>query len=154
MPYILDGHNLIPKIPGLSLRDPDDETRLLEMLQGFARRERARVEVFFDRAPDTRQGKQTYGRVTAHFVTHRATADEAIQRYLQSLGKGARNWTVVSSDRQVQVNARALGARVLPSETFAIQITQHPRGAEKDKPEGALSADEVDEWLRLFGEER
>ncbi len=154
MPYILDGHNLIPKIPGLSLRDPDDETRLLEMLQDFARRERARVEVFFDRAPDTRQGKQTYGRVTAHFVTHRATADEAIQRYLQSLGKGARNWTVVSSDRQVQVNARALGARVLPSETFAIQITQHPKGAEKDKPEGALSADEVDEWLRLFGEER
>ncbi len=153
MPYILDGHNLIPKIPGLSLRDPDDETRLLEMLQGFARRERARVEVFFDRAPATRQGKQSYGRVTAHFVTYRITADEAIRRYLQSLGRGARNWTVVSSDRQVQVNARALGARVLSSETFARQIVRPSEAAGEEKPAGALSSEEVEAWLRVFGEE-
>ncbi len=153
MPYILDGHNLIPKIPGLSLREPDDEERLLHLLQEFARRERARVEVFFDRAPAARQGTVRRGLVTAHFVERHSTADEAIIRYLRKLGKAARNWTVVSSDRQVQVNARALGARLLASETFAAQKLAPHNAAPEEKPDRPLSEDEVAAWLRLFGEE-
>ncbi len=153
MPYVIDGHNLIPKIPGLSLRDPDDETRLLRILQEFARREGVRLEVFFDRAPAARQGKQTYGRVSAHFVSRRITADEAILRYLKSLGKGARNWTVVSSDRQVQVNARALGAGVIASETFAARLSLHSAPSGESKPDRPLSADEIEEWMKLFGRE-
>ena len=27
MPYLIDGHNLIAQMPGLSLSDPDDEVR-------------------------------------------------------------------------------------------------------------------------------
>ncbi|MBP1702274.1 MAG: hypothetical protein H6Q38_1381, partial [Chloroflexi bacterium] len=40
MPYIVDGHNLIPKIPGLSLRAIDDEMQLIELLQEFCRVQR------------------------------------------------------------------------------------------------------------------
>ena len=29
---VIDGHNLIPKIPGLRLDDPDDEMKLIEKL--------------------------------------------------------------------------------------------------------------------------
>ena len=50
MPYLIDGHNLIPKIPGLSLEMLDDEDRLIELLQEFARVRRQRIEVFFDQA--------------------------------------------------------------------------------------------------------
>jgi hypothetical protein len=33
MPYIVDGHNLIPKVPGLNLQDMEDELQLVELLQ-------------------------------------------------------------------------------------------------------------------------
>ena len=51
MPYIIDGHNLIPRIPDLSLQDIDDEMQLVEMLQDFCRISRKKVEVYFDNAP-------------------------------------------------------------------------------------------------------
>ena len=35
MSYLIDGHNLIPKIPGLTLRQMDDENELIEILQRF-----------------------------------------------------------------------------------------------------------------------
>jgi hypothetical protein len=44
MPYLIDGHNLIPKIPGMNLGDVDDETQLIEMLQEFCRRRRKQVK--------------------------------------------------------------------------------------------------------------
>ena len=48
MPYLIDGHNLIGSLPGLSLADPEDERKLLDRLQGYARRSRRRMIVFFD----------------------------------------------------------------------------------------------------------
>ena len=68
MPYIIDGHNLIPKIPGLSLQEMDDEQHLLEMLQEFCRRQRKQVEVFFDNAPPGGVRARNLGLVTARFV--------------------------------------------------------------------------------------
>jgi len=79
MPYLIDGHNLIPKIAGLSLQDIDDETRLVEMLQDYCRRRGKKgVEVFFDNAPPGQPSKRVYGTVTAHFVRTGRTADAAI----------------------------------------------------------------------------
>ena len=48
---VIDGHNLVPKIPGLSLHEVDDEERLLALLQAYARAKRKKIEVFFDGAP-------------------------------------------------------------------------------------------------------
>ncbi len=46
--YIIDGHNLIPKLPGRSLRELDDEMALVGLLQTFGRLRRklgrARIE--------------------------------------------------------------------------------------------------------------
>jgi predicted RNA-binding protein with PIN domain len=49
MQYLIDGHNLIPKVPGLSLSDPDDEEQLINKLSGWARISRQKIIVFFDR---------------------------------------------------------------------------------------------------------
>ncbi len=158
MAYLIDGHNLIPKIPGLSLRDPEDETKLLRLLQEYARRTRTRLEVFFDQAPDLEQRTRRYGAVTVHFVTRRSTADEAIIRRIEALGRAARQYTVVTSDRRIQVNVRAAGARVLTSEAFARRLQapaaggQSGSGSEKPAPPG--TEEELQEWLRLFGEDR
>jgi uncharacterized protein len=121
--YIIDGHNLIPKIPGLSLADMDDEMSLVEMLQTYARaRGKRDIEVYFDGAPAGQAGVRVFGMIRAHFVASGMTADEAIRRCLVGLGRQARNATVVSSDRQVQANARSAQAKVVRSENFALEL--------------------------------
>ena len=147
MPYLIDGHNLIPKL-GLRLDSIDDETELIGILQEFCRLEQKQVEVFFDGAPQAKTKKQ--GRVTANFVRLGTTADDAIRNRLKRLGKSAKNWTVVSSDRQVQSNARAAHAEVLSSDAFAGML-RHTR-ARKPDGEQTLSPKEVEDWLKLFEE--
>jgi hypothetical protein len=150
MPYLIDGHNLIPKL-GLSLRALDDELELIAVLQEFCRLNRRRTEVYFDGAPPGQDGSRKLGSVDAHFVRQGMTADEAIRRRLKKLGRAARNWTVVSSDHQVQAEAQAVHALVLSSEEFARQLKQNPGGRSDDfKADRELRPEEVDEWLKVF----
>jgi len=88
-----------------------------------------------------------------HYVRQGKTADQAIHDQLDRLGKAAQNWTVVSSDRQVKADARAHHAALLSSEQFASQLQSAHlsiQAAQKEDPE-TPGADELDEWLRLFG---
>lgn len=151
MSYLIDGHNLIPKM-GLRLDSMDDEMELVAILQEFCRVERKQVEVFFDGAPAAQAGTQKLGAVTAHFVRLGDTADHAIRNWLKTLGKKARNWTVISSDRQVQAEARAARAEVLSSEAFAGMLKQARDSAPKSSTERKLTQQEVDDWLKLFEE--
>jgi predicted RNA-binding protein with PIN domain len=151
MPYLVDGHNLVPKV-GLCLDSFDDEMELIAVLQEFSRLQRRQVEVYFDGAPADQTGTRRLGTVKAHFVRAGTTADAAIARRLKKLGRAAKNWTVVSSDRQVQTEARAARAEVLSSEEFARLLQQTPRGeASKPAVDRKVSPAEVDEWLNVFG---
>ena len=153
MPYLVDGHNLIPKL-GLRLDSVDDEMELVAILQEFCRLERRQVEVFFDGAPAIHAGTRKLGPVTAHFVRLGATADNAIRSRLKALGKSARNWTVVSSDRQVQTEARAAQAEVVSADSFAGMLKHARNSAPKTGEDRKLSQREVDDWLKLFEERR
>src|SRR3972149_1364960 len=123
MPYLIDGHNLIPKL-GLRLDSPDDEMELVAILQEFARLERRQGEIYFFRAPAPHPGTPSLGTVKAHFVPLEQTADNAIRARLKKLGNAAKNWTVVSSDREVQANARVANAEVISSDEFAGMLSQ------------------------------
>lgn len=153
MPYLIDGHNLIPKL-GLRLDSMDDEMELVGILQEFCRLERRQVEVYFDGAPPLHAGTRKLGAVTAHFVRLGTTADDAIRRRLSKMGKSAKNWTVVSSDRQVQANARAAQADVVSSDEFAKRLKQARNSAPKPADERKLSKQEVDDWLKIFEQRR
>jgi len=121
MPYLIDGHNLIPKL-GLRLDFLDDEMELMTLLQEYCRRRRVQVEVYFDGAPAGQAALHKSGRVTAHFIHKASSADAAIENRLTQFGKAAKNWTVVSSDNRIQRAARAVHARVLSSEDFSRQM--------------------------------
>ncbi len=153
MPYLIDGHNLIPKL-GLHLDSIDDEMELIAILQEFCRLERRQVEVFFDGAPGPHAGTRKQGSVTAHFVRLGTTADDAIRLQLKRMGRSARNWTVVSSDRQVQAEARAVKAEVMSSEAFAGMLKHARSSAPKPMEDRTLSPKEVDDWLKFFEEKR
>lgn len=157
MPYLVDGHNLIPKVAGLSLADFDDEQRLIEMLQEFCRIQRKEIEVFFDNAPPGGMTVRNLGRVTARFIRQGITADQAIVRRLNALKRAARNWTVVSSDHAVQREARNHGARILTSEEFNAMLRRTLDESARDpgsQTDADLPPEELDEWLGLFGEPR
>jgi predicted RNA-binding protein with PIN domain len=159
MNYLIDGHNLIPKVPGLSLEEVNDEQQLIELLQEFGRQTGRRqrsvwLEVFFDQAPPGQAGTRRYGLVTAHFVRQESTADLAIIERLRRLGKQARNYTVVSSDHQVQNAAREMRAGVLSSDAFAALLSAGAAKKERTQEkrlEVKIDPQEVKEWLDLFG---
>ena len=156
MPYLVDGHNLIPKIPGLSLKSMDDEAQLIQWLQEFCRLTNKSVDVYFDNAPVGQARTQRFGKVKAHFIQAGSTADEAIISRLRSLGRSAKNWNVVSSDRQVAATAREFHARVIPSDEFAGFLSagknEKESGTEVDA-DLSLNSTEIDEWLEIFGGE-
>lgn len=153
MPALIDGHNLVPQL-GLSLRSIDDEEQLIEQLQRYCRARRQKVEVYFDGAPAGHAGTMKRGLVTVYFVRKGRTADDAIADRLKSLGRAARNWTVVSSDRRVQNEARALGAGVISSAEFARQVNSALAAEPTSSGEPGLSPSEVEEWEIRFRENK
>ncbi len=153
MNYIIDGHNLIAKIPGLSLSMPDDEEQLIKLLLRYGEHERGKVEVYFDGAPPGQAGSIARGRVRAHFVQESSSADEAMRVRLRRMGQSVRSWVVVTSDRAVQAAAHEAHARVMSADEFALRLQDSPQrsigeaGNPADQP---LSRAEVDEWLEFF----
>ena len=149
MPYLIDGHNLIPKL-GLRLDSIDDEMELISVLQEFYRQGHKQMEVYFDGAPAAHAGTRKLGAITAHFVQLGRTADNAIRDRLKAMGKSAKNWTVVSSDRQVRAEATAVQAEVITSDSFAMILRQARSSAPKSSQDRKLTDNEVAEWMRLF----
>jgi predicted RNA-binding protein with PIN domain len=150
MPYLIDGHNLIPKL-GLKLSDPDDELELARTLQEFARIRRQQIEVYFDGAAPASARTGKVGTVTLHFISSGSSADSAIRARLMNMAKSAKNWTVVSSDREVQNSAKVNGAKFISSEEFVSLLRTALTSPIKTNPDDKkLSTQEVEEWLRLF----
>ena len=153
MQYIIDGHNLIPHVRGLSLRDLDDEQALIEALTPFLRATSSRALVFFDRAAPGQEGKRNFGLVQAVFVPASQSADAAIENHIQKLGASARNLTLVSSDRRVQAAGRARHMPILSSSELSqrIQAQARSRGSHPDL-EPHLSPEEIASWEELFSQ--
>jgi predicted RNA-binding protein with PIN domain len=149
--WIIDGHNLIPQVPGLSLHDPDDESKLILWLAEFCRIRQDTMDLYFDKAPVGFAKTKRIGRITAHFIQTGKTADDAILYKLQREKHAARNLTIVSTDRVVQANAKSFQARIVPSAEF-VRLVLNTRiskpSADGQSPD--LSQRELDEWLDLF----
>ncbi len=156
MPYLVDGHNLIPKA-GLRLDALDDEMDLVRLLQEFSRRSRAAVEVYFDGAPVGQAGTRRVGIVVAHFVEVGTTADSALAARLHRLGGDAKNWTVVSSDGAVQASARHARAKILSAQEFARLLNEAAHAGTRQGSRDNLKSDErptddeIQHWLDEFG---
>lgn len=151
MQLIIDGHNLIPHLPGINLSDLDDEEKLISWLMRYCRIKRSKAFVFFDQAPPGFSGVRSHGAVKAHFVRQGRTADDAIKVHINKLGRAVRNYTVVSSDRMVVAAARSLHAEVMSSDAFAKELMDLSEPKAKNDPGSKLlSPEEVEDWERLF----
>jgi predicted RNA-binding protein with PIN domain len=150
MPFLIDGHNLIGHMPGMSLADPEDEAVLVQALAAFCRRTRSKAVVYFDRGAIDSGSGTAAGAVQVRFVRPPRTADDAIVEHVQSLRGEAANWTVVTSDRALRQAVRQAGARHQPSPEFARRLAP-PAGRQDpaEKPPDPLPG-EVQGWMDLF----
>lgn len=150
MAILIDGHNLIGKIPGLSLDDPDDEEKLLVRLRAYRARTGKRLVVYFDPGIAYQSpARWSQGGIS---VRQAGTGHRADELMIRDLGRhqNPRELTVVTSDRAIQSVARQHDARVIDSASFATEL-RRPR-VEDDAPDiSPLSEDEVQEWLAIFG---
>ncbi|NWF70520.1 MAG: NYN domain-containing protein [Chloroflexi bacterium] len=153
MPYLIDGHNLIGQMPDIRLNDPNDEARLVQKLSGFAARTGKRCVVIFDHGLPGGKSRLSNGMVEARFASYPGEADDLMLKRIATT-RDSRNWSVVSSDTRVLEAARAKGMNTLRADQF-VQLmlgkSSKTRATTPDKPTH-VSAQDVEEWLRLFGE--
>ena len=153
MPYLIDGHNLIAALDQIQLSDPDDESRLVELLATRVPKVPRRIDVYFDQGMPGRSALPRIGGVQAYFITPPRSADDAIMAHIRKLGREAPNWTVVSSDAEIRRAAKQMGARSITSEEFAKRLSNRPvpdSSIELEKPDSVTSDDELAYWERLF----
>lgn len=154
MPYLIDGHNLIGQLADISLKDPNDEAKLVQKLIGFAARTKKRMVVVFDSGLPGGKSRLSTRQVEVIFAPARVTADKVMMgRIKQATDPG--QWIVVSNDREVLAAARTRRMNTLTSAQFAplLKPLQTPTKQDADPGEAAdvyLSPAEVEAWLQLF----
>ena len=148
VPTLIDGHNLIGKLPDIDLADPDDEAKLVLKLRTYCARTRKRVTVVFDHGlPGGKSHELSGAGVTTIFSSAGRTADGILRERIRR-AKNPRGLVVVTSDQRIIADAEARGARVIRSEEFADQLVKAPeKPAKKEVP---LTDGEVAEWMALF----
>ena len=149
MPFLIDGHNLIGRLPDINFDDPDDEARLVMRLRSYSARTGKRVTVAFDRGLPGERSALSGGGVEVIFASVGYNTADSILRERVRRARDPRGLTVVTSDHEVIAAARARGARVMRSEKFAPQLSV-PFPADDGKKDVHLSAKEVEEWLDIF----
>jgi predicted RNA-binding protein with PIN domain len=150
VPYLIDGHNLIGRLPDLSLSDPDDEAQLVARLRGYMARRGKRCTVIFDRGlpggPSRRLSTHSVQVVFAHGGT---TADAIIlERIHEARDPG--NLIVVSADREIVNAARRRRMRVMSPARFAAELNALPAPDQANDHDPHLTPDELAAWLELF----
>ena len=148
---LIDGHNLIGQMPGLSLADFDDEQKLVALLRRYAARKRARIVVVFDSGQPAGQSRElSGGGVQAVFAGSHTNADRVLIERMRELQR-PQDWALVSSDRAIQSEATRRHVRAIESAKFAEELspTEAPQPSEPDddKPD---SEGDVSRWLDLF----
>ncbi|HIE37784.1 MAG TPA: hypothetical protein EYH30_11560 [Anaerolineales bacterium] len=153
MPLLIDGHNLIGRMPDLCLDDPDDEAELVRRVRRYCWRRRRRATIVFDAGlPGGPAPHLSGGPVQVIFAPAGSDADTILLRHIRR-ARDPRGLVVVSSDGAVRRAARERGARAVPSKDFAVELTGAPT-ADQPPPEKPEQAGDVEEWLRLFGRGR
>ncbi|XZE21948.1 NYN domain-containing protein [Pirellulaceae bacterium SH449] len=119
--------------------------------------ERTNVCIVFDTAHNAAHDQQTaFHGMRIIYATSHLSADECIQSLIRNHPSPSK-LTVVSSDHQIQRNARARGAKAIDSEVWIEQLNAPPTDKERDQPAGLNDSEKPDreintkKWLEEFG---
>ncbi|MCO5186279.1 MAG: NYN domain-containing protein [Anaerolineae bacterium] len=172
MNYLIDGHNLIGKLPDIKLSDPDDEAKLvLKLINWAAVGDNRRVIVVFDRGmPGIQWARFRSDHIKTVFVADGDSADNWLIQFMKREIRDPRQFTLVTSDNAIVKIARQLRIKQISSDQFGNEMSdelarllQGDQSVADDpaplKPlprenPRQLSDEEVAAWLDLFGGEQ
>ncbi|MHC1739276.1 MAG: NYN domain-containing protein [Ignavibacteriaceae bacterium] len=153
--YLIDGNNLIGKVPNLqSLQKKDKESAresLVYLVERYFHSRKVKVTIYFD-------GYRNSGIKTNALnikYSDSKTADEIIKKDI-GLSKSPRNLVVVSSDNEITGFARVCACEVRLSEQF--YATAEKENGKSNGNEVKLENEKIDElskskseFVKLFG---
>jgi uncharacterized protein len=154
MPYLIDGHNLIGQLKDISLDDPNDEALLTQKLIGFTARTGSKCVVVFDYGLPGGTSRMSTRSVQVVFASQRSTADRVMMERIRKM-PDTKDWVVVTSDHDVAQTARLRRMQTMASADFAylMESRAKPVVDAGEASDVRLSESEVDEWMKLFGED-
>ena len=146
--YIIDGNNLIGKIPSLKSVQKKDKQgsreKLAFMIDNYFNQKNAKVFLHFDGYP-----KESIRINNANVVySENLTADEKIKHQVGK-SKNPRNIVVVTSDNNLTEYVRVCSSKVIKCEDFAKNILHQRDNDEEKKRIEAMNNNE--EFKKLFG---
>jgi hypothetical protein len=146
MPILLDGNNLLNRLPKASRTRADVRRLVLDS----TRHEKTTVVVVFD-GPPPRDAlpEESLGKVTVLYSAPKSADDVIISRL--PAGPSARNWVVITDDRELARKARDRGAPVRPIGEWQ---SKRPQRSRRQRAESKLSSHEVEAWERFFADDR
>jgi predicted RNA-binding protein with PIN domain len=145
--YIIDGNNVIGKIPELFKLQRSDKQRsreqLVFLLQRYFQNKRINLTLHFDGYANSplplSKGKIVY--------SENKTADSLIKENIERI-KNRKNIILVTSDNELINFGRACGCTILSSKDFGMMIT---KGNSVDEEKSRTEAiNDVEEWKRIF----
>ena len=154
MIYLIDGHNLIAQMPGITLGDPNDEAHLVLRLRSWAAVDKKRkIVLIFDKGMPAGKSKNlSTPNIQVRFAPHKTTADRLlIQRINRT--KNPREFILVTGDRMIIAAAQARKMPHTTSKKFVadMKVDKRPPPPSREVDNPKVSKNDVDEWLTLFG---
>ena len=161
MIYLIDGHNLIGKLPDIKLSDPDDEEKLVRKLSAWVQQDyRRKIQLFFDSGEYGGLGNTLSApTIRVQFSRVGQTADSVIIKFMEGV-KNPQEFTLVSSDREIIFAARKKRIGYILSEEFAVLMAEDVQdvddeGEPKEKEQGTeeeveVSDAEIQTWMNAF----
>lgn len=156
--YIIDGYNLIYNIPRFrnSLDSGLEHARntLISFARGYLASYKVKITIVFDGDevgvienpfPSARRLKVIYSKPPEK-------ADPVIKKLIRKT-TNKKSLFVVSADNDLIQFSKQHGAQSLSPEEFYHLASKHPNHNQMDqKYNSSVSKEEVDDWLKLFGE--
>ncbi len=152
---IIDAWNVIWKIPEIAGFIPDDlalaRQRFNFLLQNYFQNKKVVYKIFYDGQPGIIQSQSEIRKQDIVYSKNPENADLKIINFLK-IQKKSGQWTVITSDNELKMKVKNIGANVLLSEDFIKKLNK--RNLEKslnpEKENPKVSKDEMDYWLDIF----
>ena len=159
MAYLIDGNNYIGYTSSFNRKDPRSKYELVSKLLVFQQMKRTRVILVFDGAPDLNLLDKRFQKKNFSVVFPRAgqNADSVINE-ITSKQTDLRRFFVVSSDREIQIFAKAKGANILSAKDFNRELKgklrEYKRHLQDEKRTSPPSLLELNQWLKIFNNKK
>ena len=155
---IIDGYNMIHRVPELrahlekSLECGRDE--LIRLLKTYLLNKKIQITVVFDgtEAPPGLSSVQDYRSLKVVFSRYPFKADPLIISLI-AREKAKRSLIVVSDDSEITQNPQSNQTLVLSTHAFYHRLISRQQACDiENKFDRELSQEELNEWLKIFGE--